>query len=336
MVLVKCICHSLHLCASKASEVFKDEVDFLLKETYNWFKNSTLRKSKYKEMFDLINTNSDENKFSKLTQLSSTRWLSRYKAVEKILAQYLELETFFSIHHLTEKCHTAKLLHESYRKRENKLYLQFLVPILKQVYYLNIYFQNNDIDQYKGYNDVISLIWCLAGQILKPCLLEQLRSQNDINLLSNSLKYDNNYLKLVDCDLGYYFDIELKNSDLPAEEVKSIQQKCVEFIKILIHELIKRVPSHLDVFSKIKLFSPEIILNHKRPSFTELPLQFTNPNSIANIEVQYRNLLAMNWNEIFEEKIPDDYKVLAETYNNKKCCGRIIVSRSKLVCFCNA
>lgn len=100
LVLVKCIRHS------KASEIFKDETEFLLKETYNWFRYSSLRTEKYKGIFNLINTN-EENRFSKFTKLFSTRCLSRCKAVEKILNQYVELETFFSINHLSEKCYKA-------------------------------------------------------------------------------------------------------------------------------------------------------------------------------------------------------------------------------------
>lgn len=120
LVLVKCVCHSLHLCSSKASEVFADEIDFLLRETYNWFKYSTIRQSKYKEIFNLINL--DSGKFSKFSQLSATRWLSRYRAVEKIYAQYLELETFFNIHAEKERCHTAKLLNDAFKnKKKTKL-----------------------------------------------------------------------------------------------------------------------------------------------------------------------------------------------------------------------
>jgi hypothetical protein len=107
LILVKCVCHSLHLCASKASEIFSDEIDFLIKETYNWFKNSVIRMHQYQEIYDLINNG---EKFYKLSKLSSTRWLSRYRAVEKILVQYLSLETFFSMVAAKERCHTAKLL----------------------------------------------------------------------------------------------------------------------------------------------------------------------------------------------------------------------------------
>lgn len=111
LILVKCICHSLHLCASKASEVFSDEVDFLLRETYNWFKYSSLRLSKYKEIYNLINVDSN---FSKFVQLSKTRWLSRYRAVEIFLSNYLELQTFFELNADKERCHTAKLLCEEF------------------------------------------------------------------------------------------------------------------------------------------------------------------------------------------------------------------------------
>lgn len=91
LILVKCICHSLHLCCSKASEVFSDDIDYLLKETYNWFRYSQTRMSQYKEIYNLINTdgNNTIKKFIKFTKLSTTRWLSRYHAVEKIYSQYL-------------------------------------------------------------------------------------------------------------------------------------------------------------------------------------------------------------------------------------------------------
>jgi hypothetical protein len=90
LILVKCVCHSLDLCASKASEIFSDKIDFLIKETYNWFKNSVIRMHQCQQIYYLINNYCE--KFYKLTKLSNTRWLSRYRAVEKII---VALETFF-------------------------------------------------------------------------------------------------------------------------------------------------------------------------------------------------------------------------------------------------
>lgn len=39
--LVKCIAHSLHLCALKAADTLPSSLDFLCSEIYNWFKVST-------------------------------------------------------------------------------------------------------------------------------------------------------------------------------------------------------------------------------------------------------------------------------------------------------
>jgi hypothetical protein len=88
-----------------------------------------IRMHQYQEIYDLINNGET---FYKLTKLSSTRLLSRYRAVEKILVQYLVLETFFSMVAAKERCHTAKLLCDAFKnKQTNKLILYFLQPILR-------------------------------------------------------------------------------------------------------------------------------------------------------------------------------------------------------------
>jgi hypothetical protein len=88
-----------------------------------------IRMHQYQKIYDLINNGET---FYKLTNLSSTRVLSRYRAVEKILVQYLVLETFFSMVAAKERCHTAKLLCDAFKnKQTNKLILYFLQPILR-------------------------------------------------------------------------------------------------------------------------------------------------------------------------------------------------------------
>jgi hypothetical protein len=117
--------------------------------------------------------------------------------------------------------------------------------------------------------------------------------------------------------LGYSFEQELSTMNLPLENIMNLKATCVEFIKNLLVELIKRMPTHLDDFRKIKCFSPKIILNHKRPKFSELPLQFVNTTAISDLEFQYRN--NMNWNDVFEGHIPDDAQTfkLLTTFENQ-------------------
>ena len=47
LMLLKCICHSLHLACSHASEELPSNIDYLIRETYNWFHRSALRRESY-------------------------------------------------------------------------------------------------------------------------------------------------------------------------------------------------------------------------------------------------------------------------------------------------
>jgi hypothetical protein len=91
-ILIKCVCHSIHLGVSRqALNCF----DFLAREVYNWFSSSPLRQMQYEKIFNLINIGEDET-FEKFIQLSTTRWLCRYHVIKRILENWLELQTFLS------------------------------------------------------------------------------------------------------------------------------------------------------------------------------------------------------------------------------------------------
>lgn len=62
------------------------------------------------------------------------------------------------------------------------------------------------------------------------------------------MEYNQNFLPIDDCDLGFQFTNELHNSNSSSDEPKLIKLKCFTFIKHLLKELIKRMPYHLKVF----------------------------------------------------------------------------------------
>lgn len=74
VILVPCVCHSLQLAVSAgAAESFPRHIDFLIKETYNWFSHSLLRQNEYKTLHKTIN---DEHDPLKIVKSCGTRWLS--------------------------------------------------------------------------------------------------------------------------------------------------------------------------------------------------------------------------------------------------------------------
>lgn len=129
-----------------------------------------------------------------------------------------------------------------------------------------------------------------------------------------------------ECDFGVDFATELSElgNSLSPEEIKYIQNKCREFLKTLIFELIKRMPTHLNILSKIKNISPKVILNPLRPKFTELPLDFVPKEKWGDMEIEYRKLLTINWNEVWVTIPEDTIKFWRKVVTIKNAAGELM------------
>lgn len=52
LLLVRCVCHSLHLAVSSAvAEALPRNLDYLVSEIYNWFSRSPSRQLSYRELY---------------------------------------------------------------------------------------------------------------------------------------------------------------------------------------------------------------------------------------------------------------------------------------------
>ena len=67
-----------------------------------------------------------------------------------------------------------------------------------------------------------------------------------------------------------------------------------------------RLPQNLDLFKKIQNLSPSVCLSHMRPAFANLPLAPADQSELTEIESQWRLLLTLNWEQIFEGSVPID------------------------------
>lgn len=70
--ILGCSCHSLHLCASHASEKLPNSVESFLRDVHNYFSKSSQRVEELNEFQDFCST-----KNHKILYFSTTRWLSR-------------------------------------------------------------------------------------------------------------------------------------------------------------------------------------------------------------------------------------------------------------------
>ncbi|XP_039278769.1 uncharacterized protein LOC120350252 [Nilaparvata lugens] len=91
LFIMKCVCHSLALCASYACEKIPKDVDNLIRNIYNYFKSSPKRQNEFKEFQKFV-----EMKPHKLLRPCQTRWLSLLACVERVLEQYPALYSICS------------------------------------------------------------------------------------------------------------------------------------------------------------------------------------------------------------------------------------------------
>lgn len=206
--LIKCVCHSLNICSSKASLMLPANVEFLLRESVNWFSHSALRQIEYSRLFNTIN--GEVVKQRKLIKLSATRWLAFYNCIKVILEQWTELKCCFQLASLNEKCHSAALIYEMYNNDSNLLYLLFLKPVLREVTRVNLLFQSTHADLTKVYGDLKMILLSIAKRIIKPIFLRDdefpsvLRSE-DVKKVADALNNPLALLPIAAVDFGFAF-----------------------------------------------------------------------------------------------------------------------------------
>lgn len=172
LILIKCVCHSLHLAASKAVETMPTNLEFLLSETYSWFSRSAKRRLNFERVLYLSVLICNKNKCytlnsfkiykllvgsnpKKFVSPSDTRWLSRYQCICIVLDAWDSLKVHFQQAKESERCYTSAQLFEMYNDPVNKIYICFLHSILKDFTTINQLFQQKCGNPFRLIEDLI-------------------------------------------------------------------------------------------------------------------------------------------------------------------------------------
>lgn len=143
--ITKCICHSLHLCASEASKELPRNVEDLAREIFSFFKNSAKRKAifqGYQRFLDLD--------VHRMLHPSQTRWLSLHPVVNRIIEQWEALLLFFTDMVVQERISSTDRILYYLNDVQVKLFFLFLDWILPKFNSLNAYFQTEKNRYYQG------------------------------------------------------------------------------------------------------------------------------------------------------------------------------------------
>nr|CAH7755405.1 unnamed protein product [Callosobruchus chinensis] len=91
VMVQKCICHSLDLCASEACKCVPRRCEDMARNIHNFFKTSAKRQAMFKEF--QVFCDADPHQILRPAQ---TRWLSLLSVVRRILEQWEPLRLFFT------------------------------------------------------------------------------------------------------------------------------------------------------------------------------------------------------------------------------------------------
>lgn len=247
ITVFRCLCHSLHLAASKASELLPAILTFIVQETHNWFSSSPKRAHSYKEIYNVLEGSTP----SKIPGMAGTRWLARLEAMNGILDQWDPLQLHFEMAASTERSHTARVLNDAYKDPQNKLYMLYARKVLKEVVKVNKMFQAEIADITKLTEELLGMYRNLMQLVVEPRYL----SKCTLESLPN-FKYMDYLIPVCAVQFGYEFSITAAKCSLNDLQITYVKERCVKFVVDLLNEVQLRLPDNINTLLTMKQLHP--------------------------------------------------------------------------------
>ncbi|CAG4950277.1 unnamed protein product [Parnassius apollo] len=286
ITVIKCLCHSLHLCASDACKELPHDAEKLTRMIYNYFKNSSKRQAELKEFQVFTDTN-----IHKLLRPAQTRWLSLSSVVNRIMEQWDALRLYFDDKWLEDQ--DCQAIHILLNDHIIKAYFYFLCWMLPKFTRVNVYFQSEDPVIIEAHNKMKELYRELLSLYITPNHLKN--TPLDAIDPTDSQHYIN--LKNIYLGLGVANQVAVPELHVSTEEVTVMKQKCLNFIVKACVGIRKRYSLNDPVLSSIAKLDPDSCLSDNRLQslsslFPVLPrLKPQTLNDQQTLDDEWRNLM---------------------------------------------
>lgn len=137
LVVIKCLCHTAHLCASHACEKLPRSIESFIRDVYSHFSHSAKRIAQYKTFQHFTETEPH-----KILRPAQTRWLSLEGCVRRVLEQWPALEAYFESAAENDRLVSSQNILSALKNPIYKLYLFFLKFVLPKFTNFNKLFQS--------------------------------------------------------------------------------------------------------------------------------------------------------------------------------------------------
>ena len=282
LFIMKCVCHSFHLCASKACNKLPRWLEDMIRDVYNYFL-SPKQTAAFKDFQEFANV-----KPHKLLHPCQTRWLSLHSAVKRLLEQLPALQLFFTKAALEDRVIAADTILQRLHDPFSKLYLEFLDFVLPFFNDLNKEMQSENPKIYALHTRVSAVLHTILEFYMKPSVLES------TPLSAVRVKDPNNFVKLEELYLGGRVTASLqKYQNLDRQQLDTFKLRCLDFYIEGASQILQRFNLSDSVFTNLKALDPQSVLMKTIPSVAPLAAQFPNllsENDLNEIDGEWRLL----------------------------------------------
>ena len=311
VILNKCICHSLHLCASEACKNLPQECEDLARNIYAYFKHSSKRQAQLQEYQEFFETNPH-----KILRPSQTRWLSLKEVVDRILEQWQPLIAFFTMEAFQNNIKADQILFQL-KDPSLKVYFEFMSYFLPKFTNTNKLFQSDKV----VVNALDSRMTDLYRQLLMAYMDNARirgRELKDIDPSDERMfsPLENIYLGV---NVNNAFGILIKDK----REICNVKQRCRSFLIAACLEIKKRYSFGDVVVPKLGLLTPRIALQANEARFnsfvelvSSLPRIIRNKNEIQRLVDLYRKLPDACFPKEWVELEVDKFWISVRDYTN--------------------
>lgn len=282
MFIQKCICHSLHLCASAACKTLPRVCEDLAHNIFNYFKSSSKRICQFKEFQEFCNVSPHQ-----ILRPSQTRWLSLFMVVTRIVEQWNALKLFFTSNWYEHKLKSTEEIHKTLHDPSIFIYFNFLQSVLPKFVNLNKLFQSD--------RPVLCLVYNKMKELYLDLLYSYMRKCNNPTSIDPS---DSAYfLPLKDIYLGSQVMALMNKPDIIANEimVQDILERCRKFLITSCIQIKMRFDFENPILHSLGQLNPNQVLSDNRsstllPFIQQFPVIIKKYNNIQEIDDGWRKL----------------------------------------------
>lgn len=291
--LMKCVCHSFHLCSSAACAKLPKAVEDCARDIYSYISNSPKRIETLKDFQNFTHT-----KIHKILHPSQTRWLSLEAVVSRIIEQYNALKLFFLDACTTDRLQSAENIYQKLQDPLTLAFLLFLEHILPLFNNLNKEMQSTEPKIYNLYNHIQTIYRTLLDYFIKTDVMKTSLEKISIQDPSNLKKIENVYL-------GAKLTQYIINNKLSSEQIHILRVRCLDFYKEAALQIRKRFDFGSLVLKSMSLIDPKTMRTLEYESIVPLAMHFPNlvpENEIQRLDNEWRQLRNDELLASYEEK----------------------------------